>query len=51
MNSFEEMIREANQIAAFADSRYSSDWELAVRSEQFKMKYGRTWTSVLELTK
>lgn len=47
----EEMVREAKQIAAFADSRYSSDWELAVRSEQFKIKYGRTWTSVLELTK
>lgn len=45
------MVREAKQIAAFADSRYSSDWELAVRSEQFKIKYGRTWTSVLELTK
>lgn len=51
MNSFEEMVEEANQIAAFADSRYSSDWGLAVLSEQFKVKYGRTWTSVLELTK
>ena len=51
MNSFEEMVLEANRIAAFADSRYSSDWELAVRSEQFKVKYGRTWTSVLETIK
>ncbi len=45
------MIKEAQQIAAFADSRYASDWELEVRSEQFKVKYGRTWTSVLEMIK
>ena len=51
MNSFKEMVEEANRIAAFADSRYSSDWELAVRSEQFEVKYGRTWTSVLEMIK
>jgi hypothetical protein len=51
MNSFEEMVLEAKKIAAFADSRYSSDWELAVRSEQFKIKYGRKWSSVLELAK
>ena len=47
MNELEVMVAEARIIEAFCNSSYASDWELSVRSEQFKAKWGRNWTSCI----
>lgn len=47
MNELEVMVTEARDIEAFCNSSYASDWELSVRSEQFKAKWGCNWTSCI----
>lgn len=46
-NELEKMVAEAKDIEAFCNSEYASDWELSIRSEKFKAKWGRNWTSCI----
>lgn len=47
MNELEVMVAEAREIEAFCNSKFASDWELSVRSEKFRVRWGRNWTSCI----
>lgn len=47
MSYIKQMIDEAFEIKDYCDSEYSSDREVLYKSEQFKQKYGMTWTEVI----
>lgn len=48
MYTLEDVINDAREIEAFANSDYASDRELQTRAEKFKAKYRVEWTFVID---
>lgn len=46
-----QMIEDAKEIEEYCNSFYASDREALYKAEQFKQKYGRTWTGVIDESK